>query len=116
MHEGDRVSVAAGVFSMYAYQELREQLEQVDEFRFIFTEQSFTKDRAPKQAREFYIPRLEREQGLCGTDFEIKLKNELAQKAVAQECANWIRRKAQFKAVLVSSSKVLVGNVFSDST
>ena len=98
MHEGDRVSVAAGVFSMYAYQELREQLELVDEFRFIFTEQSFTKDRAPKQAREFYIPRLEREQGLCGTDFEIKLKNELTQKAVAQECANWIRRKARFKS------------------
>ena len=98
MREGDRVSVAAGVFSMYAYQELREQLEQVDSFRFIFTEQAFTQQQTPRQAREFYIPRLAREQGLTGTDFEIKLKSELTQKAVARECADWIRRKARFKS------------------
>lgn len=95
---GDRVSVAASVFSMYAYQELREQLEGADEFRFIFTSQAFTNKRPPKGQREFYIPRLAREHGLCGTEFEIKLRNELTQKAVAAECAEWIRRKARFKS------------------
>ena len=96
--QGDRVSVAASVFSMYAYQELREQLEGIEEFRFIFTSQAFTNERPPKEKREFYIPRLAREQGLCGTEFEIKLRNELTQKAVAAECAEWIRRKAHFKS------------------
>lgn len=95
---GDRVSVAASVFSMYAYQELCEQLESIEEFRFIFTAQAFTNERPPKEKREFYIPRLVREQGLCGTEFEIKLRNELTQKAVAAECAEWIRRKARFKS------------------
>lgn len=95
---GDRVSVAASVFSMYAYQELREQLEGVEEFRFIFTSQAFTNERPPKEKREFYIPRLAREHGLCGTEFEIKLRNELTQKAVAAECAEWIRRRARFKS------------------
>ncbi len=95
---GDRVSVAASLFSMYAYQELREQLEGLDELRFIFTSQAFTKQRTPKEKREFYIPRLNREQGLYGTEFEIKLRNELTQKAVASECAAWIRRKARFKS------------------
>ncbi len=95
---GDRVAVAASLFSMYAYQELKEQLEDIDEFRFIFTSQAFTKQRAPKEKREFYIPRLSREQGLYGTEFEIRLRNELTQKAVAAECAAWIRSKARFKS------------------
>lgn len=95
---GDRVAIASSVFSMYAYQELAEQLESVEELRFIFTSQAFTKQRPPREKREFYIPRLAREQGLCGTEFEIKLRNELTQKAVALECADWIRRKARFRS------------------
>ncbi len=95
---GDSVSVAAASFSMYAYQELQEQLDSVDEFRFIFTSQAFTKKRASKEKREFYIPRLSRERNLFGTDLEIRLRNELTQKAIAQECANWIRAKAKFKS------------------
>ncbi len=35
--KGSRVSIAAAFFSMYAYNVLREQLENVDEFRFIYT-------------------------------------------------------------------------------
>ena len=96
--DGDRVAIAASVFSMYAYQELATQLEGIDELRFVFTSQAFTKQRPPREKREFYIPRLSREQGLCGTDFEIKLRNELTQKAVATECADWIRRKARFRS------------------
>ncbi len=95
---GDRVAIAASVFSMYAYQELKQQLEGVAELRFIFTSQAFTQQRPPREKREFYIPRLNREQGLCGTDFEIRLRNELTQKAVATECADWIRRKARFRS------------------
>lgn len=95
---GDRVAIASSVFSMYAYQELAEQLEGIEELRFIFTSQAFTKQRPPREKREFYIPRLAREQGLCGTEFEIKLRNELTQKAVALECADWIRRKARFRS------------------
>ena len=49
IRSGDRVSVAAEVFSMYAYQELKEQLDGLDEFRFIFTSQAFTKILPPKQ-------------------------------------------------------------------
>ena len=62
---------------MYAYRELKTQLDNIDEFRFIFTSQAFTKQRAPEEKREFYIPRLNREQGLYDTEFEIKLRNEL---------------------------------------
>lgn len=107
--EGDAVSVAASVFSMYAFNELREQFESLDEFRFIYTEPTFAKERAKKEQREFYIPRLSREQGLYGTEFEIKLRNELTQKAVASECASWIKAKARFKSSKSGIAPVMPG-------
>ena len=83
---------------MYAYQELKKQLESVEEFRFIFTSPTFVEEKSEKQKREFYIPRLSRETSLYGTEFEIKLRNEMTQRAIAKECADWIRRKARFKS------------------
>ena len=96
--KGSKVSIAAACFSMYAYNVLKKQLESVDELRFIFTSPTFITEKAEKQKREFYIPRLSREQSLYGTEFEIKLRNEMTQKAIAQECADWIRRKVRFKS------------------
>ncbi len=96
--KGSKVSVAAACFSMYAYKELKKQLEGVGEFRFIFTSPTFTTEKASKEKREFYIPRLNRESSLYGTEFEIKLQNEMTQKSIAKECADWIRRKAVFKS------------------
>ena len=96
--QGSRVSIAAACFSMYAYNELKKQLEGVDELRFIFTSPTFVTEKESKQKREFYIPKHHREQSLYGTEFEIKLRNEMTQKAIAKECADWIRRKATFKS------------------
>lgn len=70
----------------------------VDECRFIFTSPTFVTEKTEKQKREFYIPRLNRESSLYGTEFELKLRNEMTQKAIAKECADWIRRKATFKS------------------
>ena len=94
---GDRISIAAACFSIYAYQELKKQLEYCEELRFIFTSPTFVAEKTPKERREFYIPRLQREKSLYGTEFEVRLRNELKQKAVAKECADWMRRKVCFK-------------------
>ena len=93
-----RVSIAAACFSMYAFDNLKKQLSTIDEFRFIFTSPTFVTEKSEKQKREFYIPRLSREQSLYGSEFEVKLRNEMTQKAIAQECAEWIRKKAKFKS------------------
>ncbi|MFA6782451.1 MAG: SNF2-related protein, partial [Sedimentibacter sp.] len=93
-----KVSIAASYFSIYAFQELKKQLTNIDELKFIFTSPSFTTEKTKKEKREFYIPRLNREKSLYGTEFEIKLRNELTQKAIAKECANWIREKVTFKS------------------
>ena len=115
LRKGSKVSVASACFSIYAFSELREQLEGLDELRFIFTAPSFLKERESKQRREFYIPRIDRERTLYGSRFEVRLRNQLTQKAIAIECAEWIRQKARFKSN--TTDNILPGfiNVKSDS-
>lgn len=105
--KGSRISLAAASFSIYAYEALKEELEGVEELRFIFTSPTFIKDKVKKEKREFFIPKLNRERNLYGSDFEIKLRNKLEQKAIAKECADWIRRKVKFKSN--ASQETMVG-------
>lgn len=95
---GSQLAIAASCFSIYAFKELKDQLKNIDQLRFIFTSPTFTTEKVDKQQREFYIPRLNRERSLYGTEFEIKLRNELSQKSIAKECADWIKQKACFKS------------------
>ena len=111
INKGSKISIAAACFSIYAYKELKEQLEQIDECRFIFTAPTFIKEKAEKQKREFYIPRLNRENSLYGTEFELKLRNEMNQKAIAKECAEWIKRKAIFKSNITGENMTGFVNV-----
>lgn len=102
--KGSKMSIAASCFSMYAYKELKKQLDSINELRFIFTSPTFVKESAKKEKREFYIPRMSRESGLYGTEFEIKLRNEMTQKAIAKECAEWIRNKVKFRSNISGDS------------
>lgn len=99
-----QISIAAASFSIYAYEALKEELEKVDCVNFIFTSPTFYTDKSEKQKREFYIPKLNRERSLFGSDFEIRLRNQLTQRAIARECADWIRRKARFKTNITHGS------------
>ena len=98
IQKGSKLSIASACFSIYAYHELKQQLESCEELRFIFTSPTFVAEKTAKERREFYISRLKREKSLYGTEFEVRLRNELKQKAVAKECAEWMRRKVKFKS------------------
>lgn len=111
IRQGSRLSVAAACFSIYAFQELKKQLTDIDELRFIFTSPTFITEKAKKERREFYIPRLNRERSLYGTEFEVKLRNELTQKAIAKECADWIRQKVKFKSNVTNENMMGFINV-----
>ena len=97
-----KLKIAASYFSIYAYEALKNELEKVESIEFIFTSPSFTPteatDKLKKEQREFHIPKQKREKNFYGNEFEIQLKNKLNQKAIAAECANWIKRKATFKS------------------
>ncbi|MBR1612842.1 MAG: DEAD/DEAH box helicase family protein [Succinivibrio sp.] len=95
---GSEISIVASCFSIYAFKELKESLKNIKSFRFIYSSPTFTESEIPKEYREFYIPKQSRESSICGSSFEIKLKNELTQKAISEECAKWALEKADFKS------------------
>lgn len=94
---GSKLSIAAATFSIYAFNALRKELNSIDELRFLFTSPTFVSEKLTKESREFYIPHIYKERELCGGEFELRLKSELNQRAIARECAEWIRRKVTFK-------------------
>jgi hypothetical protein len=99
---GSKLKIMASCFSIYAYEALKKELEKIDSLQFIFTSPTFVPgeatDKVKKERREFHIPKLERERCLYGSEFEIRLKNELTQRAIAKECAEWMRRRATFRS------------------
>ena len=99
MSNGSRVSIAAASFSIYAFEALKKELEKVEQNHgYGIKNDRSVSECGSKEKREFFIPKLNRERNLYGTDFEIRLRNKLSQKAIAKECADWIRRKVQFKS------------------
>ncbi|MCR9207652.1 MAG: SNF2-related protein [bacterium] len=99
---GAKLRIAASCFSIYAFEALRAELEKIDSLEFIFTSPTFipheVTDSGKKTTREYFIPKAERERSVYGTEFEIQLKNKLTQRAIAKECADWMRRKARFRS------------------
>lgn len=102
-----RLKIAASCFSIYAFEALKAELSKIDYLQFIFTSPTFVADEVTdkirKEKREFFIPKANRERSLYGSEFEIKLRNQLTQKAVARECAEWLRKKASFRSNKTSS-------------
>jgi len=95
--KGSKLSIAASTFSIYAFDSLRKELNGIEELRFIFSSPAFIEEKFQKQSRKFYIPHIYREAELCGGDFELRLMNQLNQRAIAKECAEWVRKKVKFK-------------------
>lgn len=108
IESGSKVRIAASCFSMYAFNELKEELSKIKELEFVFTSPTFTNDsfsdNVKKEKREFFIPKQDRESSLYGSEFEIKLRNKMSLKAVARECADWVRNKVQFKSNITNST------------
>ena len=95
----DSCFIASAVFSMYGFYELKKELKSIKELDFIFTNPTFIKEKKDtKTERIFELDNFKREKSISGSEFEIKLKNKLNGKAIAKECAEWIKNKAKFKS------------------
>ena len=96
---GDNCYIASAFFSMYGYEELKNELGKINELQFIFTNPTFIKNKKQeKEERVFELDNFKREKSIGGSEFEIKLKNKLKGKAIAKECAKWIQEKVKFKS------------------
>ncbi|MEO1785178.1 helicase-related protein [Thermodesulfobium sp. 4217-1] len=107
INANSKLKIAASCFSMYAYETLKRELSRIDSLEFIFTSPSFVPldmlDNTKKQHREFFISKTEREKSFYGSEFEIQLKNKLTQRAIAKECAEWIKKKAKFRSNITNA-------------
>ncbi|MDR0944635.1 MAG: hypothetical protein LBM66_00500, partial [Bifidobacteriaceae bacterium] len=88
---GSHLRVAAATFSIYAFEALRDALDQVGSLDFLFTARSFQPDPPsasgpPRQRRQFFIPHARdlSETALANSPFELRLRNRLTQRAVAR--------------------------------
>lgn len=96
--KGSRLHIAGASFSIYAYEALKKELNQIDELQFIFSSPTFIEENLKKDTRQFYIPHIYSEADLCGGDFELRLRNQLNQRVIAKECAEWVKMKVTFKS------------------
>lgn len=99
---GSKVRIAASTFSIFAFEALHKELDKISGLEFIFAAPSFVTeevtDKLRKERREFFIPGSDAESSLAGSEFEIRLRNKLTQRAIARECADWVRRKVTFRS------------------
>lgn len=118
--KGSKLSIAASSFSIYAFEALKKELVNVEELKFIFTSPTFIQENLERQSREFYIPHIYNESHLCGGEFELRLKSELNQRAIAKECSEWVKQKVTFKtnkhANFPLNGLIHVDNTTTDST
>ena len=96
---GRRLQLAVSRFSIYAFDALRDALEACDGLDLLFTEPSFlpgaSTDAASPEIRRYHLQRPPA--SLTGS-YEIRLKNRLSQKAVARDCAAWLRANARARS------------------
>jgi len=112
--KGTKLSIAASSFSIYAFEALKKELKSIEELRFIFTSPTFIEENLQKESREFYIPHILNEHHLCGGEFELRLKNELNQRAISRECSDWVKNKVTFKTN-VHTNQPLLGLIHVDN-
>lgn len=102
LRKGSKLSVISAYFTIYAYAELKKELGKIDGMRFIFTEPTFVRKNS-ELSREYYIQHNSNEKKVSGNEFEIKLRNEMKQAAIARECADWLKEKVQIKSLKQSN-------------
>jgi SNF2 family DNA or RNA helicase len=84
------LSVVSAYFTIYAYEALSKELDQIDHLNFLFGEPRFIASLDPEKTNKkaFQIE-----------DEGLELANRLRQKEVAGRCAEWIRNKVNIRSV-----------------
>ncbi|MBI4742908.1 MAG: ATP-dependent helicase, partial [Betaproteobacteria bacterium] len=87
---GSHLSVVSAYFTIYAYEALSSQLDQIGQLHFLFGEPRFIASLDPDkiEKKSFKIE-----------DEGLELANRLQQKDVARRCAAWIQDKVEIRSV-----------------
>ncbi|MEI6775949.1 MAG: helicase-related protein [Chloroflexales bacterium] len=101
IHPGADLAIVSAYFTIYAYQKLQIQLNQIGKLRFLFGEPRFVSAIDPDrtETKAFDI-----------ADDGLALHNHLSQKPVAKACADWIRQKVEIRSI--TQANLLHGKMY----
>lgn len=97
LQEGSKLTIMAAHFTLYAFQELKDELSKLDEFRFLFTQPTFVENKYHKEQIK------QNEQKLFGLDEEISYQMNLNQAYLAREFSKWLKKKGEVKSFVSKS-------------
>lgn len=88
-----QLSVVSAYFTIYAYKQLKDQLNQIKRLKFLFGEPRFIKGIDPSKTnrRDFKIE---------DDKIVIPIESRMTQKATAKECSEWIRGRVEIKSMV----------------
>jgi hypothetical protein len=87
------LSIVSAYFTIYAYSQLKAQLNSIRELKFLFGEPTFIKSLDPNKTnkRDFRIE---------DDKLIIPIESRLSQKSIAKDCADWIKLKVEIKSMV----------------
>lgn len=97
LQEGSKLTIMAAHLTLYAFQELKDELSKLDEFRFLFTHPTFVENKYHKDQIK------NNEQKLFGLDEEISYQMNLNQAYLAREFSKWLKKKGEVKSFVSKS-------------
>lgn len=97
LQEGSKLTIMAAHFTLYAFQELKDELSRLDEFRFLFTQPTFVENKYHQEQIK------QNEQKLFGLDEEISYQMNLNQAYLAREFSKWLKKKGDIKSFISKS-------------
>jgi len=94
--EDSKLSIVSAYFTIYAYEKLKNKLNNIESLNFLFGEPAFVKEMDPSKVnkKEFVIE---------DDSLIIPLERKLTQKSIAKECSTWIKTKVNIKSIVKSN-------------
>ena len=86
LDRNSKLSIISAYFTIYAFNALKDQLKNIEEMRFVYTEPTFIQSENDKK-RQYQIEK-NNETNLPGNEFELKLRNQMTGPAIAREATN----------------------------
>ena len=88
-----KVSIVSAYFTIYAYHQLKDNLDGINNLRFLFGDPTFIKAVDPDKVntRDFKIE---------DDKISIPLESRLTQKTIAKECSDWIKSKTEIRSMV----------------
>lgn len=113
---GADIFISSPIFTIFAFEELRNILTESRRLHFLFNEPTFIRNITNniKEVREFQLTMQQRERNISEFSLEIGLKNNLDQNQIAEKCYKFIKDNAEIKSSIksgvVTANSILVKN------